>query len=114
MVGASIPRARRVQSDSRKNGIARSGSHIAGANGAQQSFDPLDGLVDQPWRFAGLNLVLQFKEGAVGVIEAPRWGLRCSYTPILPTKRPKRSRIADDGKYIEKFFRHPFSFVRGD
>ena len=41
-------------------------------------------------------------------------GLRCSYTPILPTKRPKRSRIADDGKYIEKFFRHPFSFVRGD
>jgi hypothetical protein len=41
-------------------------------------------------------------------------GLRCSYTPILPTKRPKRPRIADDGKYIEKFFRHPFSFVRGD
>ena len=21
---------------------------------------------------------------------------------------------ADDGKYTEKFFRHPFSFVRGD
>ena len=41
------------------------------------------------------------------------WGLRCSYTPILPTKRPKRPRIADDGKYIEKFFRHPFCFVRG-
>jgi hypothetical protein len=41
-------------------------------------------------------------------------GLRCSYTPISPTKRPKRPRIADDGKYIEKFFRYLFSFVRGD
>jgi hypothetical protein len=47
-------------------------------------------------------------------LSAVVWGLRCSYTPILPTKRPKRPRIADDGKYIEKFFRHPFSFVRGD
>ena len=34
--------------------------------------------------------------------------------PNLANQGTETPRIADDGKYIEKFFRHPFSFVRGD
>ena len=76
---------------------------------AEQSWPPTAGRA-RPQNKRGPALLLALSLSFSAVV----WDLRCSYTPILPTKRPKRPRIADDGKYIEKFFRHPFSFVRGD
>ena len=51
--------------------MAGAGADVAGADGAQQSLDPIERLVDQAARFAGLKQDLQLQQPLVGGVDAP-------------------------------------------
>ena len=52
--------------------MAGAGADVAGTDGAQQSLDPIERLVDQAARFAGLKQYLQLEKPLVGGVDALR------------------------------------------
>src|ERR1700761_3018736 len=53
-------------------GGSGAGAHVAGANGAEQVANAVEGAVDQAGRLAGVHLVFEFEEHGIGAVEAAR------------------------------------------